>query len=59
MTLADANTGIKRCWWLINNVLNKAKDAVIPPLLENGPLIYDFSSKAQILMTTFIFNVFI
>ena len=54
MTLTDPNTGSKRYWWLINKVLNKTKVPVIPPLLENGLFISDFSSKAQIFNDYFL-----
>ena len=54
MTLTDPNTGSKRYWWLINKVLNKTKVPVIPPLLENGLFISDFSSEAQIFNDYFL-----
>ena len=39
---------------LINTILNKAKIPMIPPLLENGLFITDFTEKAQIFNGYFI-----
>ena len=41
--LANPGTSGKTYWSLINTVLNKAKIPIIPPLLENGLFITDFS----------------
>ena len=37
----------KAYWSLINKVLNKSKIPPIPPLLENGVFVTDFTEKAQ------------
>ena len=39
---------------MINTVLNKAKIPIIPPLLENGLFVTDFSEKAQLFNDYFI-----
>ena len=39
---------------MINTVLNKAKIPIIPPLLENGLFITDFTEKAQLFNDYFI-----
>ena len=52
--LANPGTSGKTYWSLINTVLNKAKIPIIPPLLENGLFITDFSAKAQIFNDYFI-----
>ena len=41
-------------WSLINTVLNKAKIPIIPPLLEDGLFVTDFTEKAQIFNDYFI-----
>ena len=41
-------------WTLINTILNKAKIPIIPPLLENGLFITDFTEKAQLFNDHFI-----
>ena len=41
-------------WSLINTVLNKAKVPIIPPLLENGLFMTDFTEKAQLSNDYFI-----
>ena len=53
-TLANPETSSKTYWTLINTVLNKAKIPIIPPLLENGLFITDFTEKAQIFNDFFI-----
>ena len=53
-TLANPWTSNKRCWSLINTVLNKAKIPIIPPLLENGLFISDFNEKAQMFNDYFL-----
>ncbi len=53
-TLADPGTSGKKYWSLINTVLNKAKIPVIPPLLENGLFITEFSEKAEIFNNHFV-----
>ena len=53
-TLADPGTNSKTYWNLINTVLNKAKIPLIPPLLENGLFVTDFTEKAQIFNDYFI-----
>ena len=53
-TLANPATSRKTYWSLINTVLNKAKIPIIPPLLEDGLFITDFSEKAQIFNEYFI-----
>ena len=53
-TLANPGTCSKTYWTLINTVLNKAKIPIIPPLLENGLFVTDFTEKAQIFNDYFI-----
>ena len=53
-TLANPRTSCKHYWSLINSVLNKAKVPNIPPLLENGSFVTDFSAKAQLFNDHFI-----
>ena len=53
-TLANRETSSRTYWTLINTVLNKAKIPIIPPLLENGLFITDFTEKAQIFNDYFI-----
>ena len=53
-TLADPGTNGKTYWTLINTVLNKVKIPMIPPLLENGVFVTDFTEKAQIFNDYFI-----
>ena len=53
-TLANPGTSSKTYWTLINTVLNKAKTPIIPPLLENGLFITDFTEKAEIFNDYFI-----
>ena len=53
-TLANAEICSKTYWNLINTVLNKAKMPIIPPLLENGLFVTDFTEKAQIFNDYFI-----
>ena len=53
-TLANPETSSKAYWSLINTVLNKAKIPIIPPLLENGLFITDFTEKAQLFNDYFI-----
>ena len=53
-TLANPGTGLKAYWSLLNSVLNKAKIPIIPPLLENGIFVMDFTEKAQIFNNHFI-----
>ena len=53
-TLANPGTYSKTYWTLINTVLNKAKIPIIPPLLENGLFVTDFTEKAQIFNDYFI-----
>ena len=52
--LANPGTSSKTYWTLINTILNKAKIPIIPPLLENGIFITDFTEKAQIFNDYFI-----
>ena len=47
-TLASPGTPSKTYWSLINTVLNKAKVPIIPPLLDNGLFVTDFTEKAQL-----------
>ena len=47
-TLANPRTSSKTYWTLINTVLNKVKIPIIPPLLENGLFVTDFTEKAQL-----------
>ena len=47
-TLANPGTSNRIYWSLINNVLNRAKIPIIPPLLENGLFVTDFTEKAQL-----------
>ena len=49
-TLANPGTGLKTYW----SVLNKAKIPIIPPLLENGIFVMDFTEKAQIFNNHFM-----
>ena len=53
-TLANPGTSSKTYWTLINTVLNKAKIPMIPPLLENGLFVTDFTEKAQTFNEFFI-----
>ena len=53
-TLANPGTCSKTYWTLINTVLNKAKIPIIPPLLENGLFVTDFTEKRQIFNDYFI-----
>ena len=53
-TLANPGTSSKTYWTLINTVLNKAKVPIIPPLLENGIFVTDFTEKAQLFNDYFI-----
>ena len=53
-TLARPGTPSKTYWSLINTVLNKAKIPIIPPLLENGLFVTDFTQKAQLFNNYFI-----
>ena len=53
-TLANPGTSRQSYWTLINTVLNKAKIPIIPPLLENGLFITDFTEKAQLFNDYFI-----
>ena len=55
-TLANPGTSSKTYWTLINTVLNKAKIPMIPPLLENGLFVTDFTEKAQIFNDFLYFN---
>ena len=52
--LANPGTFGKTYWSLINAVLNKVKVPIIPPLLENGLFIADFTEKAHIFNDYFI-----
>ena len=52
--LANPRTSGKTYWSLIDTVLNEAKIPIIPPLLENGLFMIDFSEKAQIFNDYFI-----
>ena len=53
-TLASPGTSNKKYWSLINTVLNRGKIPIIPPLLENGLFISDFTEKAQIFNDYFL-----
>ena len=53
-TLASPGTPSKTYWSLINTVLNKAKIPIIPPLLEDGLFVTDFTQKAQLFNDYFI-----
>ena len=53
-TLANPGTSNRTYWTLINTVLNEAKIPIIPPLLENGLFITDFTEKAQLFNDYFI-----
>ena len=53
-TLASPGTPIKTSWSLINTILNKAKILTIPPLLDNGLFVTDFTEKAQLFNDYFI-----
>ena len=55
-TLANPGTSGKTYWTLINTVLNKAKIPIIPPLLEKGLFIKDFTEKAQVFNDYFIIS---
>ena len=52
--LASPGTPSKRYWSLINTILNKAKIPIIPPLLEDGLFVTDFTQKAQLFNDYFI-----
>ena len=53
-TLANPGCNSKTDWTLINTVLNEVKIPLIPPLLENGLFVSDFTKKAQISNDYFI-----
>ena len=53
-TLSNPNTGQKTYWSLINEILNKVKIPIIPPLLENDIFVLDFTTKAEIFNDYFI-----
>ena len=53
-TVANPGTSRKTYWSLINTLLNKAKIPRIPPLVENGLFITDFTEKAQLFNDYFI-----
>ena len=53
-TLATLGTSSKTYWALINTVLNKAKIPIIPPLLDNGLFVTDFTEKPQFFNDYFI-----
>ena len=53
-TLANPGCNSKTDWTLINTVLNEVKIPLIPPLLENGLFVSDFTKKAQIFNDYFI-----
>ena len=53
-SLANQGTSSKTYWSLLNTVLNKAKTPIIPPLLENGVFITDFSEKSQLVNDHFV-----
>ena len=55
-TLASPGTPSKTYWSLITTVLNNAKIPIIPPLLENGLFVTDFTQKAQLFNNYFIFQ---
>ena len=55
--LSDPSTGTKSYWTTLKNILNKKKNSVIPPLLENGAFITNFQAKADILMNYLLNNV--
>ena len=52
--LSDPSTGTKSYWITLKNILNKKKNSVIPPLLENGVFITDFQAKADIFNELFV-----
>ena len=52
--MANPRTSSKANWTLINTVLNKVKIPIIPPLLENGLFVTDFTEKAQLFNDYFI-----
>ena len=52
--LANPGTSRKTYLSLINTLRNKAKIPIIPPLLENGLFITDFTEKAQLFNDYFI-----
>ena len=56
MTLASPRNPCKTYWSLINTVLNKAKIPIIPPLLENGLFLTDFTQKTQLFNDYFILH---
>ena len=53
-TLSNPGTSSKTYWTLIITVLNKAKIPMIPPLIENGLFVTDFTEKAHIFIDLFI-----
>ena len=52
--LSDPSTGTKSYWTTLKNILNKKKNSVIPPLLENGVFITNFQAKADIFNELFV-----
>ena len=53
-SLANPGTSGKTYWTLISTLHNKAKIPIIPPLLENGLFVTNFTEKAQIFNDYFI-----
>ena len=52
--LVDPKLGIKAYWAVLNRLINKKKTLTIPPLLENGPLITNVQTKANLLNDYFV-----
>ena len=54
ISFANHGTSSKTYWTLTNAILNEAEIPIVPPLLENGLFITDFTEKAQIFNDYFI-----
>ena len=52
--LSDPNRGTKAYWAILNRLINKKKALNIPPLLENGILVTNVQTKADILNKYFV-----
>ena len=51
---SDPSAGTKSYRTTLKNILNKKKNSVIPPLLENGVFITNFQAKADIFNELFV-----
>ena len=51
--LLDPSLGPKKYWSILNSFLGKSKLPIIPPLFDNGEIVTDYLSKAEIFNTYF------